>query len=184
MARSRSYIVITALLLAAISGTLLAVATASSAYAQNATVGGMQQPTSGNSVDVRVEPTWGNGNQDTFKVSFLKHGTNTVQIHIDYSFVIMQNGQKVFDAAPSGQQGPLHTAEGVVTIPYTFKGNGDYTIQVSVSGINFVPMNPETATFPIKVTPEFPLGAIGAAMAALIGATVILTRRFNLGLRI
>jgi hypothetical protein len=145
----------------------------------------MQQPTSGNSIDVRVEPTWGNGDQDTFKVSFLKHGTNTVQNHIDYDFAIMQNGQKVFDAVPTGQQGPLHTAEGVVTIPYTFKSNGDYSIQVSVSGINFVPMNAETATFPIKVTPEFPIGgAVGAAMAALIGATVILSRKFDLGLKI
>ncbi len=180
MASSRSYMIITALLLAAIFSAPFAATTR--VYAQNAT--GMQKPTSGNSVDVRVEPTWGDGNQDKFKVSFLKHGTNTVQNHIDYDFAIMQNGQKVFDAVPSGQQGPLHTAEGVVTIPFKFASNGQYSIQVSVSGINFVPINTESVSFPIQVTPEFPIGAVGAAMAALIGVTVVLSRKFNLGLKI
>jgi hypothetical protein len=130
-----------------------------------------------------VEPTWGDGSQATFKVSFLKPSADTIQQHIDYDFAIMKDGQKVFSAVPAGQP-LLHTAEGVVTIPYTFQGNGDYSIQVSIAGINFVPISTETATFPIKVVPEFPIGVIGAAMAALIGATVVLSRKFNIGLKI
>ena len=181
MASSSSYTIITALLLAAIFSTLLTAAT-TTAYAQNAT--GMQQPTSGKSLDIRVDPTWSGNNQANFKVSFMKPGTNTVQQHIDYNFTIMKGGQKVFSAVPAGQP-LLHTAEGVVTIPYTFQGgNGDYSIQVSVSGINFVPINTETATFPVTVTPEFPIGAVGVAMAAMIGAMVVLSRKFNIGLKI
>jgi hypothetical protein len=44
-------------------------------------------------------------------------------------------------------------------------------------------MSPETASFPIQVTPEFPIGAeaVGIAMAAFIGVTVILSRKFNIG---
>ncbi len=166
-------IILALLLAAAIFSTSMIAA----AYAQ--TSGAMQQPTSGKSVEVRIEPTWSDGGQAKFKVSFLKHGTDTVQNHIDYDFVIMKDGQKVFSAVPAGQP-LLHTAEGVVTIPYTFQGSGDYSIQVTVSGINFVPISPETATFPIKVTPEFPTGVVGASMAALIGATIALSRKFNL----
>ena len=174
--------IITALLLAVVFSAFLTAATTTTAYAQNAT--GMQQPTSGKSLDVRVDPTWSGNNQASFKVSFLKPGTNTVQQHIDYNFTIMKGGQKVFSAVPAGQP-LLHTAEGVVTIPYTFQGgNGDYSIQVSVSGINFVPINTETATFPVTVTPEFPIGVVGVVMAAMIGAMAVLSRKFNIGLKI
>jgi hypothetical protein len=180
MASSSSCIVITALLLTAIFSIFFAATT--TAYAQNAT--GMQQPTSGKSLDIRVDPTWSGNNQASFKVTFMKPGTNTVQQHIDYNFTIMKGSQKVFSAVPAGQP-LLHTAEGIVTIPYTFQGgNGDYSIQVSIAGINFVPINTESATFPITVTPEFAIGAVSVAMASMIGAMVVLSRKFNIGLRI
>jgi len=177
MASTTSNTIVIALLLAAIFSTSLG----ATAYAQNA--GGMKQPTSGKSVDVRLEPTWSDGGQAQFKVSFLKPGTETAQVHIDYDFAIMKDGQKIFSATPAGQP-LLHTAEGVVTIPYKFQGNGNYSAQVSVAGINFVPIKPESATFPINVVPEFPIGVVGAAMAALIGTTIVLSRKFNLGFKI
>jgi hypothetical protein len=141
--------------------------------------GQMTSSTSGKSLDVSIEPTWSDGGQATFKVSFLKPGTSSVQQHIDYNFVIMKDGQQVFSATPQGQA-LLHTAEGVVTIPtapFKFPNNGPYSIQVSVSGINFTPINTETATFPITVAPEFAPGALAAMTAAIITITIVLTQR-------
>ena len=152
------------------------------AYAQD----GMRNSTSGNSVDVLVEPTWSDGGQATFRVSFLRPGTDTLQVHIDYTFVIMKDGEKVFDAGLAGQP-LLHTAEGLVTIPqspqspYPFPGNGDYSITISVHAINFLPITPETSTFPITVVPEFPAGGILAAfLVASMTAGIVLSQRFRL----
>jgi hypothetical protein len=142
---------------------------------------GMRSPLSGNSLDVLVEPQWSDDGQASFKVSFLKHDTDTVQIHIDYGFVIKQGDQVVFNAALPGQP-LLHTASGVVTIPQSdqppikFPANGDYTIEISVAGINFTPMNTETATFNTTVTPEFPVGAVGVVAAFMTTAAIVLAR--------
>jgi hypothetical protein len=155
---------------------------ASVVYAQD----GMRNSTSGNSVDVLVEPTWNDGGQANFRVSFLRPGTDTLQEHIDYTFTILRDGEEVFDAGIAGQP-LLHTVEGVVTIPQTpqppfqFPGNGDYSITISVHGINFLPINPETSTFPITVVPEFPAGGILAALlVASMTTAVVLSQRFRL----
>jgi hypothetical protein len=175
-----SSIFLIALLLAAVFSVSM-----TAAHAQDA---GMTQPLSGKSLDVKVEPQWSDGGQAKLKVSFLKPGTETVQQHIDYNIVIKDKDDKqVFSAAVGGQ--PVqHTAEGVVTVPadspFKFQDNGDYKIEVSVSGINFVPMNTETATFSVNVTPEFPVGVVGAVMAALVGTTVVLSRKANIGFKI
>ena len=168
-------VVVSFLLLAAVATAFVGVFMPhTAAYAQAAA--GMRQKTSGKSLDVLVNPTWGDGGQAQFQVSFLKPNTTTIQPHIDYDFTIMNGGQKIFDAATQGQT-TLHTAAGNVTIPFKFPNNGDYTVNVTVAGINFVPIKTETAAFPLKVTPEFPTEAIGSAMAVLIGATTILTRK-------
>jgi hypothetical protein len=39
-----------------------------------------------------------------------------------------------------------------VTIPYTFQQPGIYSVKVSVFGILFNPINPESAQFQINVT--------------------------------
>jgi hypothetical protein len=162
--------ILIASLLAAIVASVPAVA-----HAQE----GMRSSLSGNSLDVLVEPTWSDDSQASFKVSFLQPGSDTVQVHIDYDFVIKQDGQVVFRATPQGQP-LLHTADGVVTIPYKFPANGDYTIEVSVAGINLVPMNTETATFDIVVTPEFPPAALGGVVAALMTTAIVLARYHRL----
>jgi hypothetical protein len=141
--------------------------------------GQMTSSTSGKSLDVSIEPTWSDGGQATFKVSFLKPGTSSIQQHIDYNFVIMKDGQQIFSATPQGQA-LLHTAEGVVTIPtapFKFPNNGPYSVQVSVSGINFTPINTETATFPITVAPEFPTGALVAMAVVVMTTTTVLAQR-------
>lgn len=147
------------------------------AYSQE----GMRSTTSGNSLDVLVEPIWSDDGQARFKVTFLEQGTDTVQVHVDYDLVVLQGDKQVFTAPKPQGQPLLHTAEGVVTIPqvpqnpFKFPSNGDYSIVVSVSGINFIPMNTETATFDIAVTPEFPAGALGA-VAAMMTTAIVLAR--------
>ena len=92
--------------------------------------------------------------QTKFKVIFLEKGGNRIENHIDYDFVITNNREKkIFQASElAGQPGiPLHSAEGIVTIPYTFQTSGDYSVNVTVYGINFSIIRPDSAGFPIKV---------------------------------
>ncbi len=118
----------------------------------------MKKQTSGGSLEVILQPSpqpVGHTNPTSLKVQFLTKGTSTVQPHIDYDLIIKESsGKQVFSASQlAGQSGaPLHTAEGIVTIPYTFQGPGDYTINVTVYGILFNPIKPESADFTIKVT--------------------------------
>jgi hypothetical protein len=160
-------------------------------HAQTAS-GGMKKTTSGGSLDVLVQPSpepIGNKAQTSFKVTFLQKGTgDKVQPHIDYDFIIKDsNGKEIFRASQlAGQPGkPLHTAEGVVTIPYTFQGLGDYSINIPIYGILFNPIKPESAEYSIKIAPEFPAGVGALIMAAVIGI-VLTANRFkknNLDLR-
>ena len=120
--------------------------------------GNMKKQTSGGALDVILQPSpqpVGHTGQTLLKVQFMTKGSNTVQPHIDYDLIIKDsNGKQVFSASQlAGQSGkPLHTAEGVVTIPYTFQGHGDYSVSVPVYGILFNPIRPESADFTIKVT--------------------------------
>ena len=111
--------------------------------------------TSGGTLDVKLEPTPNpiKSSQETnYKVTFLQKGTETVQVHIDYDFVILKNNDtEVFRASKQTGQPLLHTAEGIVTIPFTLQEPGNYTIRIPVMGINFIPMATENVEFPIKV---------------------------------
>lgn len=138
----------------------------------------MQKSSSGGSLDVMLEPQWSEEQERMaqLKVSFLQPDAETVQEHIDYDLKIIDSeGNQVYSAAGELGQQTLHTAEGVVTIPYQFEENGSYTIEVLMTGILFIPMTPETAEFSINVIPEFPIG-IMPALAAVIGTYVIVTR--------
>jgi hypothetical protein len=118
----------------------------------------LKKQTNGGSLDVMVQPSpWpiGHTGPTSLKVQFLTKGASTVQPHIDYDLIIKDSGGKqVFSASQlAGQSGaPLHTAEGIVTIPYTFASSGNYNIDVTVYGILFNPIKPESADFTIKVT--------------------------------
>lgn len=118
----------------------------------------LKKQTNGGSLGIMVQPSpqpIGHTGPTALKVQFLTKGTDTVQPHIDYDLIIKDSGGKqVFSASQlAGQSGaPLHTAEGTVTIPYTFQGPGDYTIDVTVYGILFNPIKPESADFTVKVT--------------------------------
>lgn len=117
----------------------------------------MNKPTSGGSLNVVLQPSPDpivKGTQTNLKVSFDQKGTSTVQPHIDYDIIISKAGKQLFQAsALAGHPGQsLHTSEGIVTIPYTFQQPGIYSVKVSVFGILFNPINPESAQFQINVT--------------------------------
>jgi hypothetical protein len=94
------------------------------------------------------------GTQTNFKVIFNQNAGTAVQPHIDYDVTIFKNGKQVFQAsALAGHPNqPLHTAEGIVTIPYTFQQQGTYVMYITVYGILFNPIRPEVAQFPISVS--------------------------------
>ncbi len=128
---------------------------ASPASAQTSS-GSMNKITSGGTLHVTLQPTPSpikKGSQTNFKVSF-DQKSGSVQPHIDYDFVINEAGKQMFQAsALAGHPNqPLHTAEGVVTIPYTFQQPGAYQVNVTVYGILFNPIKPEDAQFPITVS--------------------------------
>ncbi len=113
------------------------------------------KPTSGGSLDVKLETTPNPikvGQETNYKVSFLQKGTDTVQVHIDYDFIILKdNTTEIFKASQETGQPLLHTAEGVVTIPFTVEEPGNYNIRIPMMGINFIPMATEFTDFPIKI---------------------------------
>ena len=109
--------------------------------------------TDGGSVDVLVQPspfplTIGDCK---FKISFFQPSSQTIQVHIDYDVVIKQSNKEIFRASALTGQPLLHTAEGVVTIPFKFNNPGNYSLEVSVMGINFVPIRTEYASFDLDV---------------------------------
>ena len=112
-------------------------------------------PTDGNSVniDLQIQPFPITKNVDSqFMISFLQPSSQTVQVHVDYDFAITNNNNEVFRASSITGQPLLHTAEGIVKIPYKFTQDGQYSLQVSVMGINFIPIKTEQALFDLNVS--------------------------------
>lgn len=172
---TRSVFFLVALLLGAIFSVMTT--TTPAVYAQD---GGMVKTTDKGTLDVRLEPMWGEGGQADFNVAFLNPGTDSLHEHQDYDIRILKDGQQVFSAANQTGQAVLHNVEGTLTVPYTFQENGDYTIQVYLAGTGISPTIPteEEATFPITVVPELPAaGILSATVAALMTTSIVLARR-------
>ncbi|MGB8162186.1 MAG: hypothetical protein WCE92_04800 [Nitrososphaeraceae archaeon] len=111
--------------------------------------------TNGKSVDIdlQIQPFPVTQSENTqFKITFLQPSSQTVQVHVDYDFSISKMNSEVFRASSSTGQPLLHTAEGIVSIPYKFSQEGEYSVQVSVMGINFIPLKTEQALFDLKVS--------------------------------
>jgi len=77
-----------------------------------------------------------------------------LQPHVDYDVTILKDGKQEFRlSAFAGQPGqPLHTDGGIVIFPYTFQHRGVYVATVTVYGILFSPIKPDSVQFPIDVT--------------------------------
>ena len=111
--------------------------------------------TDGNSVniDLQVQPFPISKNVDSqFMIRFLQPSSQTVQVHVDYDLTITNNDSEVFRASTITGQPLLHTAEGIVKIPYKFDQGGEYSLHVNVMGINFIPIKTEQALFDLKVS--------------------------------
>ncbi|MDP9489847.1 MAG: hypothetical protein M3P28_06585 [Thermoproteota archaeon] len=119
------------------------------------TVADSKAPTDGNSVniDIQIQPFPITKNVDSqFMISFLQPSSQALQVHVDYDFAITNNKNEVFRASSITGQPLLHTAEGIVKIPYKFTQDGQYSLQVSVMGINFIPIKTEQALFDLNVS--------------------------------
>ncbi|MGA9149464.1 MAG: hypothetical protein WBZ36_02710 [Candidatus Nitrosopolaris sp.] len=117
----------------------------------------MNKATSGRSLNVMLQPTPNpvvKGTQTNFKVTFDQNGGTAVQPHIDYDLTISKDGKQVFQAsALAGHPNqPLHSAVGIVTIPYTFQQQRAYIMNITVYGILFNPIEPEVVQIPISVS--------------------------------
>ena len=114
-----------------------------------------KEATDGKSLDIDLQvqpfPVTQSGNSQ-FKITFLQPSSQTVQVHVDYDLSISKMNSEVFRASSSTGQPLLHTAEGIVSIPYKFSQEGEYSVQVSVMGINFIPIKTEQALFDLKVS--------------------------------
>ncbi|WP_133120999.1 hypothetical protein [Candidatus Nitrosotalea bavarica] len=149
------------------------------------------KPTSAGTINVgfTTDPVAPNpGDPTQIKISFINKQTNQIQPHIDYRISVMQGGNAVFGIPIT------HTAEGAVSIPFTFQTAGTYQVIVDVEGILFQPIPPETATFDLNVgsspntnststtnstvnnaIPEFPLSSL-MIMAIVVGVTILFVR--------
>ena len=129
--------------------------TTSSSFVQTSDAA-MYKVTSGGSLNIILQPTPFpviKGSQTNLKVSFDQKGSSAVQAQVDYDLTIMKDGKQVFQlSAQAGYPNqPVHTTEGVVNIPYTFEQKGTYVINVTVYGILYNPITPETSQLTINV---------------------------------
>jgi hypothetical protein len=111
--------------------------------------------TNGTSVDIglQIKPFPVTKNVDTqFMITFLQPSTQSVQVHVDYDLAISKMNSEVFRASSKTGQPLLHTAEGIVKIPYKFDQEGQYSVQITVMGINFIPIKTEQSLFDLKVS--------------------------------
>lgn len=114
----------------------------------------VRSPSDGGSLDVMVQasPFPLKTGDSNFKISFLQPSSEAIQVHIDYDVVISQSNNELFRASALTGQPLLHTAEGIVNIPYKFDNPGHYTLEVSVMGINFIPIRTENVKFDFDVS--------------------------------
>ena len=138
------------------------------------------KPTSAGTLNISfdTDPATPNpGDQTELKISFLNK-QSAVQQHIDYRVSMTQGSNQVFGTQVT------HTAEGSVSIPFQFQSAGTYQVTITVVGILFQPIPPETATFSVVVgggstVPEFgPLA--GMIIAISITSVIIISRKVQL----
>ena len=160
------------------------IAIPSNSFAQEQEQGWIVKTSGAGSLDVMLEQNWSDNGSAKFTVSLFSPNTTTLHEHQDYDILIRQGDNQIFSAAGATNQALLHNVPGTTTVPrepFEFPGNGDYTIEVQVLGLGFppIPINPEVATFPITVVPEFPAGLTGV-IAAVVASSIFLTRKFRL----
>jgi hypothetical protein len=104
-------------------------------------------------VDLQIKPFPVTKIEDTqFKITFRQPSTQSVQVHVDWNFVISKMNKVVYNTADAYGQPVQHTAAGIVSPTYKFQEGGEYLLKITVVGINFIPITPEQALFDLKVS--------------------------------
>lgn len=116
--------------------------------------------------------------QTMLNIKFIRLAEPAVpQVNVGFDiFVLDENNNVIFRASNTtsgqGEDDDLpFSANGTVHFPYRFESAGDYTVQVKVLRVNFIPIHPEFVSFPIAVIPEFGslnIATISAGTLALI----------------
>src|SRR6476659_10424387 len=89
-------------------------------------------------VDLQIKPFPVTKNEDTqFKITFRQPSTQSVQVHVDWNFVISKMNKVVYNTADVYGQPVQHTAAGIVFPTYKFQEGGEYLLKITVVGINF-----------------------------------------------
>jgi hypothetical protein len=105
-----------------------------------------------------------------YKLTFIDRETGRNHPHIDYTLTFDDSSDMYVDGTGG------HTVDGQEYAVIKFDREDAFTPAVTVSGVDFVPINPETVTFDTVVTPEFPLGIV-VVMASILGAIALYMRK-------
>lgn len=92
------------------------------------------------------------GSPEFFKVTLFHADTNEIVLHADTDIVVTKNGNELYKASNEFSQPFVHTPNGIVLSSYKFPDSGQYVISVKVLGINFMPVNPNQASFTTNVS--------------------------------
>lgn len=84
------------------------------------------------------------GQEVTFTVSFKKPDKGSLQPDIDYKFVIVKDGTNLFTVTK-------HTNTGSDKIKQKLDTQGNYIITVTITGIDFKPVDPKSSDFSLVV---------------------------------
>ncbi len=128
-------------------------------------------PTDGGTLEVRMTYPDNIVAEEHFPllIEFINPTTGMLQEHIDYIITITRNGNTVFGPTPL-----THSTEGALRgLEPAFQNTGDYTINVSVEGILFQPLDPENASLTIRVEDPDSGGGCLIATAAYGSETAI-----------
>lgn len=105
-----------------------------------------------------------------YKLTFIDRETGRNHPHIDFTLTFNDSSGTYVDGIGG------HTVDGQDSAIFKFDKEDAFTPTVTVSGVEFIPINPETVRFDAVVTPEFPLLGVAAATASAI-AVIALNRR-------
>lgn len=106
-----------------------------------------------------------------YKITFIDKETGRNHPHIDFTLTFNDSSENYFDGTGG------HTVDGQEYAVFYFDKEDTFTPAVTVSGVNFIPINPVTVTFDTVVTPEFPPLGVAAVMISALGAIALYIRK-------
>ena len=88
-------------------------------------------------------------NMSKLHIGWINPMTNKIQEHIDYTVLVVKEGEYIFGPIPL-----THTSPGKVKIPVEFTSPGEHEVIIEMEGILFQPIPLETTVFTINVGGE------------------------------